>query len=144
MKLIKYPTLFVSLLLALNVCAQKPVILTSDKPGWHRIGELTMNLKNDTSFIEVIGADAFSAIRLKGLEGEVGLAEMIVHFEEGPDQVISFYRTLKPDEQIAAIPLKGGEKPLRRISLVGKTMPEGVEEKAQVRLMGFKSPNAKK
>src|SRR5438874_735163 len=102
MKLLKNPFLFVLLLFSINAFSQKPAILTSDKPGWHRIGELTMNLKNDTSEIEVIGADAFSAIRLEAEKGSVGIAEMIVHFEEGQPQVVSFYKTLQQGEEMPA------------------------------------------
>ncbi len=140
MNLLTRTTLFVSLLFAANAYGQKPAILISDKPGWHRIGELTMNLKNDTSEIEVIGADAFSAIRLKASKGSVGLAEMIVHFEEGKSHVVSLYRILKDGEQTESFVLKGGEQALRKISIVGKTMPENVEEKAQIQISGFKTP----
>jgi len=144
MKLIKYPTLFVFLLFTLNAFSQKPAIIINDKPGWHRIGEVNMNLKNDTSSLEVIGSDAFSALRIKVLKGSAGLAEMIVTFEEGEPQVISFYQTMKQDEQSPSIVLKGNEKALRRIAIVGKTMPDNVEEKAQIRITGFKKPKSAK
>jgi hypothetical protein len=144
MKLKKYPSLFVLLLFALNAFSQRPAIVISDKPGWHRIGEVALDMKNDTSSLEVIGADAFSALRLKVLNGYAGLAEMIVQYEEGPDQVISFYQTLKPDEQTVSFPLNAAEKALRKISIVGKTMPDSVEQKAHLRIMGFKPPGPRK
>ena len=83
MKPMKNPFLFVFLLFAFNAFSQKPAILASDKPGWHRIGEMTMSAKPDTSEIEVIGADAFAALRLKADKGDVNIYEMNVYYEEG-------------------------------------------------------------
>jgi hypothetical protein len=123
--------------------SQKPVILTSDKPGWHRIGELTMNEKADTVFVEVIGADAFSSIRLKADKGMANIYEADIYFEEGIPQCIPLEQTLSEGQQTRVLMLKGGNRALRRIALLGRSLHKEGEEKAQVQLTGFKPPDKK-
>ena len=139
----KNPFLFVLLLFAINAFAQKPAILFDDKPGWHRIGEMTMKEKPDTSEIEVIGADAFAALRLKADKGTVNIYEMNVYYEIGAPRCIPFERVLQEGQQTAAIDLKSGNRSLRKVSIVGKSLPLNGAEKAQVQLSGFKKPNEK-
>src|ERR1043165_9761588 len=107
MKPIKSPFLFVFLLYSICALAQKPVILTNDKPGWHRMGELTMNDKADTVFAEIIGADAFSALRLKMEKGTVIIYEADIVFEEGPSQCITLEQKLNEGEQTKVLLFNG-------------------------------------
>jgi hypothetical protein len=138
-----YPFLVVFLLLSISAFSQKPVILTSDKPGWHRIGELTMSEKADTVFVEVIGADAFSAIRLKCEKAKANIYEVDIYFEEGMPQCIALEQVLNDGQQTRVMSLKGGKKPLRRIALVGRSLHKEGEDKAQVQLTGLKPPDKK-
>jgi hypothetical protein len=144
MKVKSYPFLFVFLLFTINAFSQKPVILTSDKPGWHRIGELTMKEEADTSSVEVIGADSFSAIRLKAEKGSVNIYEVNIYYEEGTPQCIPLEKVLKAGQQSRVISFRGGDRKLRRISLVGRKLPSEGDEKAEVRLTGFRPPERKK
>jgi hypothetical protein len=143
MIIFKIPFLFIFLLLGSYAFSQKPVILTSDKPGWHRIGELTMKEEADTAFVEVIGADAFSAIRLKTEKGRAYIYEVDIYFEEGIPQCITLERVLNEGQQTRVMQLKGGDRKLRRIALVGRSLHKEGEEKAQVQLSGFKPPDKK-
>ena len=47
------------------VHAQKAAVVTSNSPGWHKIGEITVNFKADRDVIIVKGADKFKALKLK-------------------------------------------------------------------------------
>jgi hypothetical protein len=139
----RYPFLFVFLLFTLNAFSQKPVILTSDKPGWHRIGELTMDEEADTAAAEIIGADAFSAVKLKALKGDVIIYEIDIYFEEGKPQCTSLEKKLKEGQQTKTILFKGGDRKVRRIALIGRKISSG-DEKAEVQLNGFRPPEKKR
>jgi hypothetical protein len=140
MKPMKNPFLFACLLFTLNVFAQQTVIITSDKPGWHRMGELPVNFEVDTSQIQLIGGDAFAAIRLKAKKGTVEVYEITLYYSYGLPQCIPLEITLKDGEQTASIQLKGK---LRKVELLGKTLPIGGEETAQVQLSGFQPPSSR-
>src|SRR6266496_1814091 len=99
MRVKSYPFLFVFHLFSIYAFSQKPVILTSDKPGWHRIGELTMNEKADTAAAEIIGADSFSAICIKASKGNVNIYEADIYFEEGLPQCLALEQQLKEGRQ---------------------------------------------
>jgi hypothetical protein len=139
----KYPFLFVFLLFTLNAFSQKPVILTSDKPGWHRIGELTMDEEADTADAEIIGADAFSAVKIKAVKGDVRIYEIDIYYEEGMPQCVPLEKKLKEGEQTKTVVFKGGNRKLRRIALIGRKISGG-DEKAEVQLNGFKPPEKKR
>jgi hypothetical protein len=140
MRPMRNPFLFVFLLFAINSFSQKPAFLTSDKPGWHRIGELTMTEKPDTAEIEVIGADAFAALQLKVEKGTANIYEVDVIYEDGSPKCFAIEKVFKEGQQTAAFDLKGGNRNLRKIAIVGKSLPSDGEVKAQVQLSGFKRP----
>ena len=43
----------------------KPEIITSDKTGWHKIGENTVSFKKETDEIALLGSDRFAKIKFK-------------------------------------------------------------------------------
>jgi hypothetical protein len=125
----------------LNAFSQKPVILTNDKPGWHRIGELTMNEEADTVAAEIIGADAFSAVRIKALKGDVNIYEINIYFEDGRSQRIPTENRLIEGEQTKTIVFNGGHRKIGRIALIGQKI-SATEGLAKVQLNGFRPPEA--
>ena len=54
-----------SALLINTAFAQEPSIMLSDKPGWHKIGEVKADFKMENQSISVLGKDKFKSILLK-------------------------------------------------------------------------------
>ena len=48
--------------------AQKPAVMMNDKAGWHKIGEVTADLKAEKDELVVLGADRFRSIKIKSGE----------------------------------------------------------------------------
>ena len=45
--------------------AQKPAVMISNSPGWHKIGETTVDFTKQRSEIAVMGANRFTSIKFK-------------------------------------------------------------------------------
>src|SRR5882762_6624343 len=72
--------------------AQKPALIASAKPGWHKIGEITADFKTEDESIVIMGNDKFKSIKLKVKEAPINLSRVLVYFE---------------DDIIQEIPVKG-------------------------------------
>lgn len=63
----KKHVIFTLLILAASyatLLAQQPNVVISDKTGWHKIGETTVDYKTENDEIHVIGANRFSSIKI--------------------------------------------------------------------------------
>ena len=118
---------------------EMPGIVLSDKKGWHKIGERTINWKMDHDEIVVIGADRFSALKLKAEFGSIDLRGIDVVYESGDNQKIQIQNPIKAGTETRVIDLNGGERSLKKIVFVYKTIPDQSEEKALVEVWGLKT-----
>ena len=66
--------------------SQKPGVVVSDKDGWHKIGETTVDFKAEKDEISVIGADRFSSIKIKVTDAPIVLTSFEIFFESGDNQ----------------------------------------------------------
>ena len=123
--------------------AQKPAVVASDKTGWHRIGETTVNFAKDRDEIVVMGADRFAAIKFKVTEASIDLQDLEVYFENGLKQDIQVRTPVMAGSESRVIDLNGGERDLKKIVFIYKTVPNQQKEKAHVEVWGLKS-NANK
>ena len=59
--------------------AQTPAVVLSDKAGWHKIGERTVDFKKDRDEVMVVGADRFLLFNLKcGKQGSISPASKYI------------------------------------------------------------------
>ena len=58
----------------LSAFAQEPAIIASDKPGWHKIGEVKANFKTESESIAPMGKDKFKAVRLKVTDAPIEIS----------------------------------------------------------------------
>ncbi|MEP7168112.1 MAG: hypothetical protein ABI855_01955 [Bacteroidota bacterium] len=124
--------------LAANVKAQKPAVVLSGKPGWHKIGEITASFKVDKDAIMVLGADRFRAIKLKVTDASIHIYDLEVYYESGDKEDIQVRQDLKKGEETRVIDLKGSDRALKKVVFVYKTIPNMKEEKAAIELYGLK------
>ncbi len=134
--------LFVLLFVAVatvNVFGQKPSVVASDKPGWHKIGEVTADLKTETESIVVLGKDAFKSIKLKVTDAPINIESLQVVYESGEKEDVSVANELTAGTETKVIDLKNSAKEIEKIVFKYKTMPSYKNEKAHVELYGLKS-----
>ncbi len=118
--------------------AQKPAVVMTEKPGWHKIGEVTADFKVDKDEIAVLGADRFKEIKLKATDAAINIYDLQVYYEDGHMEDISVKQDLKKGQETRAITLKDGSQELKKVTVIYKTVANSKEQKAHVELWGMK------
>ncbi|MBA4053609.1 MAG: hypothetical protein C0490_02755 [Marivirga sp.] len=118
--------------------AQEPAIVTSDKPGWHKIGEVKASFKTESESISVFGKDQFKSIKLKVTDAAININKIIVMYESGDTQEIPISGTLKAGAETGEFRLKNPADELQKITFTYKSEPNVDENKAHVELYGLK------
>ena len=119
--------------------AQSPAVISSDKTGWHKIGETTVDFKRDRDEIKIIGADRFAAIQFKVKDAPIDLISLEVYYESGNKQDIAVHSPIPARGESRVIDLNGSERRLDKIVFVYKTLPNRKDEKAEVEIWGLKT-----
>ncbi len=130
--------LFASIVAISTVTAQKTEVVTSNKPGWHKIGETTVMFKADRDVLVVLGADKFKAIQIKVTDAPIRLEDIEVYYENDTKEDIQIRSDFKKGEKSRVIDLKGGDRNLKKVVFVYKSIPNWKGEKAHVELYGLK------
>ncbi|HEY9046422.1 MAG TPA: hypothetical protein VIN08_11025 [Ohtaekwangia sp.] len=120
------------------VMAQDPGIVTSDKPGWHKIGEVKANFKQENESIIVMGADKFKSIKLKVTDAPINIESVMVYYESGATEELSVRNELKAGSETRVIDLKNKDQDLKKVVFNYRTLPNRKDEKAHVELYGLK------
>ncbi|MBA3682621.1 MAG: DUF2541 family protein [Bacteroidetes bacterium] len=117
-------------------------VITSDKTGWHKIGEMVASFSKERDVMTVVGADKFAAIKIKVTDADIHISDIEVYYENGTQEDINVKSNIKNGGESRVIDLKGGERSIKRIAFVYKTAG-GSTEKAHLEVWGLKT-NAKK
>lgn len=138
--------LFVLFLAANSVSAQQPGVVLSDKSGWHKIGETTVNFKTENDEILVIGANRFSAIKIKVTDAPVNFKSFDVYFNKGDMQSVAIGENIKAQGETRVIQLDGkGERIIRKVTFRYNTAAGNAGNRAHLELWGLKTnPDKKK
>lgn len=124
--------------------AQVPAVMVSDKAGWHKIGETTVNFQKEREEIVVIGADRFASIKFKVMDAPIDLISLEIYYESGDKQDVKVNMPIKAPGESGIIALNGGERSLKKIIFVYKTLPNRKDVKAHVEILGLKTNTDKK
>jgi len=121
--------------------AQKPKIVTSDKTGWHKIGETTVDFKTETDEILVIGANRFESLKIKVTDAAINLVSIDIYFDKGDSQSVAIGQEIKSRGETRIIPLNGSkERNVNKVIFRYKTITSAdTNKKAHVELWGLKS-----
>jgi len=114
-------------------------IVTSDKTDWHKIGETSVNFNTDRDEVTVSGADKFAALRFKVTDVPIHLMSMEVYFDDGNKQDINVNFPIKPKGESRVIELEGGERDLKKVIFIYKTIDNRSDREAHVELWGLKT-----
>lgn len=123
--------------------AQTDVVI-SDKDGWHKLGETTVDFKTDTDEISVIGADRFGYIKFKVTEAPIHLVSFDIYFESGDKQTVKIGKEIKHPGESRSVELVGGERSIKKVVFVYHTVPNFKDKKSHVELWGMKTNPDKK
>jgi hypothetical protein len=119
-------------------------IVTSDKTDWQKIGETTVNFNTDRDEITVNGADKFAAIKFKVMDEPIYLTSLEAYFDDGNKQDINVNFPVKPQGESRVIELDGGERDLKKIVFVYKTIANRKDLEAHVEVWGLKTNDDKR
>lgn len=124
--------------------AQSPKVVISDKKGWHKIGETTVDFTKERDEISVIGANRFAALIFKVEDAPIHIMEIEVFYESGDNQKVNVNFPIKAPGQSKEINLNGGERTIKKILFVYKTLSNAKDVKAHVEIYGLKTNTDKK
>ena len=138
-KKILFIYLFTLATIGASVMAQIPQLITSDKSGWHKIGETKADFIRDRDEISVMGANRFAQIKFKVEEQSIYITSIEVYYESGDKQDIAIDLPLKAPEESRIIDLNGGERNVKKIVFVYKSISNEKGKKAHVEIYGLKT-----
>ena len=118
--------------------AQEPAIVASDKPGWHKIGEVKASFKIESESIAIFGKDEFKSIKLKVTDAPINIDKVTVFYESGDTQDIPVSGSLKAGSETGAFKLNNPSAELQKVVFTYKSVPNAKDEKAHVELYGLK------
>ena len=118
--------------------AQEPSIMLSDKPGWHKIGEVKADFKMENQSISVLGKDKFKSILLKVTDAPINIEGIQVFYESGDMEEFDVKNELKAGAETKKLDMKGGGQEIKKVTFTYKTLPNQQDEKAHVELYGLK------
>jgi len=125
---------------ALGVYGQdNRTVVVSDRTDWHKIGETTVNFDTDRDEVTVTGADKFAALKFKVTDVPIHLMSMEAYFDDGDKQDISVNFPIKPKGESRVIELDGGERDLKKVIFVYKTIANRSDREAHVEIWGLKT-----
>jgi hypothetical protein len=119
--------------------AQKPAVVTTNEPGWHKIGDITASFKNQTESIVVLGADEFTAIKLKVTDAPIHISRLQVFYESGDMEEIEVASELQKGSETRTVNLKYPGKDINKIQFAYRTVANNKGDKAEVELYGLKT-----
>jgi hypothetical protein len=118
--------------------AQEPSVMLTDKPGWHKIGEVKADFKMESESIAVLGADKFKSLCLKVTDAPINIESLQVFYESGEMEEFDVKNQLKPNSETRQLDLKGGAQEIKKVTFAYKTVSNQADEKAHVELYGLK------
>jgi hypothetical protein len=119
--------------------AQKPAVVSSNEPGWQHIGQTSASFKTQHESIAVLGADEFSAIKLKVREAPLHIERLQVFYESGEMEEIKVGSEISAGGETRLIALKHPDRDIDKVAFTYKTIQNAKGEKADVQLYGLKT-----
>jgi len=124
--------------------AQQPAVVISDKTGWHKIGETKVDFTKDRDEVVVMGSDKFASIKFKIEDAPIEITDIEIYYESGDNQKVKLGTAIKAPGESRVVNLNGGERSLKKIVFMYKTIPNYKDKKAHVEIYGDKTNMDKK
>ena len=131
--------MIMAVMLYSKVFAQKPAVVATNEPGWTHIGHTTASFKTQNESIVVLGADEFSALKIKVTEAAMRLDRMQVFYESGDMEEIDLRKHFGEGTESRAINLKHHDRDIAKVAFTYKTESNARGDKADIDLYGLKT-----
>ncbi|MEP6682981.1 MAG: hypothetical protein ABJA35_06970 [Parafilimonas sp.] len=118
--------------------AQKVEVITTNKPGWHKIGETTVDFKIDKDKVLILGNDHFKSLVLKAVDAPVHIESLEVVYGDGDPEEIPVRYDFKAGSESRSINLKGSDRKIKEVNMVYRTIPNWKGDKAHIEIWGLK------
>ncbi len=143
-----YKILLITLLgisgLTSTINAQQTKILLNDNTGWRRIGKTIVDFQKERDIIHMLGSNKFAAIKFQVQNAPIDLKEIEVFYQSGDSQKIQINSSIKAEGYSRVIDLNGGERNLKKIAFLYKTLSNMKDVKARLQVWGLKTNTDKK
>src|SRR5688572_10804932 len=123
---------------ALPSMSQVPKIVTSDKAGWHKLGETTVSFESEKDEIYIMGKDRFKSLRILVKYQPVYIASLVVHYDNGITEDIAVNADMLSGTESKVFDLKNSNLEISKIAFSYKTASNAADEKAHVEVCGLK------
>lgn len=117
--------------------AQKPGVVLTDEPGWQKIGETVASFKSQNESIAVIGADEFSAIKIKVEDAPLEIERLQVFYESGDMEEIDVSKKIEPGDESDVFRLEHPDRDIQKVAFTYNTAANQEGDKAAVELYGL-------
>jgi len=135
----KLVVLFVALVAFSQLAkAQDAGIVASNKPGWHKIGEVKADFTRENESIMVLGKDKFKSIKLKVDEAPVTISNVVVVYEDEKTQEIPITGSIQMGGESKVYNLKDTGKEIKKVTFTYKSQANAKDKKAHIELYGLK------
>ena len=84
--------------------------------GWQHLGNAHVDGRSDHDKIDVRGGP-FTALQLGVTGGAIGFERIVVHFGNGPDEVLPVGTVVRSGGRTRQIPLRGGAREIRNVEI---------------------------
>lgn len=118
--------------------AQEPAVVASDKPGWHKIGEVKADFKTESESITVMGKDEFKSIKLKVTDAPINIDKVVVYYENEQTQELPVVGILSAGNESKVYDLQYPSEEIKKVSFTYRSEPNYKGDKAHVELYGLK------
>jgi hypothetical protein len=118
--------------------AQEPAVVVSDKPGWHKIGEVKADFKTESESISVMGKDEFKSIKLKVTDAPINIDKVVVYYENDHTQELPVVGALSAGNESKVYDLEYPSEEIKKVSFTYRSEPNYKGDKAHVELYGLK------
>ena len=120
------------------VHAQKPEVITNNKPGWHKIGDANVDFKTDKDKFIILGKDRYKELQVRVKDAPVHMESMQIAYEGGGVEDVALKTQFKPGGESRKIELKHGSAEIKNVTFVYHTVSNAKNEKAEIELWGLK------
>lgn len=118
--------------------AQKPEVITTNKEGWHKIGDARVDFKSDKDQFIVLGKDRFKAIQVKVKDAPVRINDLQIYYQGGSKEDVSVATDMAAGSESQVINLKNNSAEIKKVVFVYHTVANSHADKAVVELWGLK------
>ena len=109
----------------------------ANEKGWNKLGEKTIDIKNDHSEINIGSSENYRAIKVKAKTATIYLDGIVIHFKNGNQQAIRLARYINVGNENYIFQLDKGEAEINKVTFDYKVVTNQANTKSNVEIWGI-------